>query len=96
VSANAPDPAYRHFALESPGLPLAVYREIVAHLQQVNGVEAGLVSQTSTQFDYQQSQIGHLWVRHPVDLDPALERRLQQILNYYGDRFSTWRPISLD
>ncbi|MFM6079177.1 MAG: hypothetical protein ACKPCI_11800 [Dolichospermum sp.] len=33
--------------IEFPGLPLAVYREIAAHLNQLAGVEVGLISQTS-------------------------------------------------
>jgi hypothetical protein len=33
-------------------LPLAVYREITAHLQQVSGVEVQLMSQSSPHFDY--------------------------------------------
>jgi len=38
-----------------PGLPLAVYREVAAHLQQVEGVETGLLPQTAQRFDYTQS-----------------------------------------
>lgn len=96
MSADEVSLTYRHYALESPALPLAVYREVVAHLQQVSGVEAGLVTQTSDRFDYRQSQIGHLWIRHPLNFDPEQERRLQQILDYYGDRFAPWRTISSD
>jgi hypothetical protein len=48
--------------IEFAGLPLAVYREIAAHLHQVEGVEVGLIPQSSQQFDYNQSQIGGLWI----------------------------------
>ena len=48
--------------IEFPGLPLAVYREIAAHIRQVLGVEVGLIPQTSSEFDYNQSQISGLWI----------------------------------
>lgn len=77
-----------------PGLPLAVYREVVAHLRQVPGVEAGLTPQTSQQFDYYQSQIGSLWLRYS-DTSPAQSRqRVEQILAYYGDRYGAWQSVS--
>lgn len=76
--------------LESPGLPLAVYREIAAHLRQVTGVDAGLTPQPSPHFDYNQSQVGSLWIQHPWDLDPACQQQVDQILAYYGDRFGPW------
>ncbi|MBW4560038.1 MAG: hypothetical protein KME32_02585 [Mojavia pulchra JT2-VF2] len=73
--------------IEFAGLPLAVYREIAAHLCQVEGVEVGLIPQSSQQFDYHQSQISGLsiaWVSNP-----ALEnrQRVQQILTYYQNRY---------
>ena len=73
-------------------LPLAIYREVATHLRQVPGVEAGLLSQTSTQFDYLESQIGGLWYQLPED--PNSQQRVQQILSYYGDRFGQWRTLS--
>lgn len=50
----------RHLAI--PRLPLAVYREIAAHLQAIDGVRTGLLPQTSREFDYLQSQVGGLWI----------------------------------
>lgn len=85
---------HQHYALTCQGLPLAVYREIVAHLQQIAGIEAGLTPQTSTEFDYRQSQVGHLWIRHPSDLAVLKKQRLEQILAYYSDRFGPWQQIS--
>lgn len=76
--------------LESPGLPLAVYREIAAHLRQVTGVDAGLTPHSSHHFDYNQSQVGSLWIQHASDLDPTCQQQLDQILAYYGDRFGPW------
>lgn len=73
-------------------LPLAVYREVVAHLRQVPGVDAEVLPQTSTQFDYGQSQAGGL--RYGLPLDNVASRpRVTQILQYYGDRFGPWQSI---
>jgi hypothetical protein len=73
--------------IEFPGLPLAVYREIVAHLHQVEGVEAGLIPQSSEEFDYNQSQIAGLLIGFAVDLPPECRLRVQQILAYYRERY---------
>ena len=72
--------------IEFPGLPLAVYREIAAHLNQLAGVEVGLISQTSLEFDYNESQIAGLWISW---LPNALEedrQRFKQIVAYYQNR----------
>jgi hypothetical protein len=68
-------------------LPLAVYREVAAHLRQVTGVEADLLPQTSPDFNYADSQVGGMTIRFAPDSD---RQRLQQILDYYGDRFGQW------
>ncbi|HEY9845520.1 MAG TPA: hypothetical protein V6D03_04920 [Candidatus Caenarcaniphilales bacterium] len=80
----APD---KHYQLQFPGLPLAVYRELAAHLRQVEGVETGLVPQTAPQCDYQQSQVGGLWVQHAADLDSVAQEQVEKILSYYRDRY---------
>jgi hypothetical protein len=80
--------------LSLEGLPLAVYREIAAHLQQVEGVEVGLTPQLSQAFDYAQSQVGSLRI-HYTDLANDTSRlRVQQILDYYSDRFGVWTVIN--
>jgi len=40
-----------------PGLPLAVYREVAAHLQQVEGVETGLLPQTAQRFAIRKARL---------------------------------------
>jgi hypothetical protein len=72
-------------------LPLAVYREVLAHVRQVVGVQAGLMPQTSPQFDYYQSQVGGLWISYPPEISAADRQRVEQILQYYGDRFGAWQ-----
>lgn len=72
--------------IEFPGLPLAVYREIAAHLNQLAGVEVGLISQTSLEFDYNESQIGGLWISWLPNAHEEDKRRFKQIVGYYQTR----------
>jgi hypothetical protein len=76
-----------------PNLPLAVYREVAAHLRQVTGVEAELLPQQSQVFDYRQSQIGGLKLRYTSEADAASQQRGQQILAYYGNRYGNWQSL---
>lgn len=73
--------------IEFAGLPLAVYREIAAHLRQVEGVEVGLIPQSSQQFDYHQSQIDGLWISWTSNSTSASHQRVRQILAYYQNRY---------
>lgn len=81
------------YQIQCPGLPLAVYREVAAHLRQVEGVATGLIPQQSQQFNYGDSQIGGLWIQYPEGFDFASRQRVDRILAYYGDRFSPWEPL---
>lgn len=73
--------------IEFAGLPLAVYREIAAHLRQVDGVEVSLIPQSSPQFDYHQSQIAGLWLSWMANAGVASRQRVQQILAYYQNLY---------
>ncbi|MCG6133302.1 MAG: hypothetical protein MET45_01325 [Nostoc sp. LLA-1] len=73
--------------IEFTGLPLAVYREIAAHLRQVEGVEVALIPQSSQQFDYDQSQIDGLWISWQPNSGSESRHRVQQILAYYQNRY---------
>jgi hypothetical protein len=73
--------------IEFAGLPLAVYREIAAHLHQVQGVEVDLIPQSSQQFDYNQSQIGGLSLSWTANSDLESRQRVNQILAYYQNRY---------
>lgn len=81
------------YQLRCATLPLAVYREVVAHVRQVDGVEAGLLPQTSTQFDYTLSQVGGLWIRYGSETNEQSRRRVEQVLAYYGDRYGAWEIL---
>lgn len=78
------------YQIRCPGLPLAVYREIAAHLRCVKGVETGLISQSSQQFDYSQSQVDGLWIQYGQTTDLADQERVNQILAYYQNRYGIW------
>ncbi|MEH2231325.1 MAG: hypothetical protein V7K71_17175 [Nostoc sp.] len=73
--------------VEFAGLPLAVYREIAAHLRQVEGVEVDLIPQSSQQFDYNQSQIAGLSLLWTPNSSLENRRRVNQILAYYQNRY---------
>lgn len=76
------------FSVHNDAVPLAVYREIAAHLQQVEGVTVECLPQTSTQFDYLQSQLGGLRIQMPEN--PVLGQQVDHILAYYVDRYGAW------
>ena len=76
-----------------PRLPLAVYREVAAHLRQVEGVEVELLPQESRQFDYLQSQVGGLRVSYTAAATMVAVEHVGQILAYYGDRYGSWQAV---
>lgn len=86
--------ALKEYDIQCPGLPLAVYREIAAHLRQIDQVETDLLPQEAKHFDYALSQIGWLRIRHPQNLPPTDQEQLQQILDFYSQRFGKWVPRS--
>ena len=77
-----------------PQLPLAVYREVAAHLRQVIGLDAGLITKPvaggQEAFDYYASQIEALWLEYPQDLAAETQAQIQAILDYYGKRYQPW------
>lgn len=70
--------------IEFANLPLAVYQEIAAHLHQVEGVDVDLIPQTSSEFDYYQSQIAGLLISSQPNTD---NDRVEQILAYYQNLY---------
>ena len=84
-----------HKELTCPKLPLAVYREVQAHLRQVEGVTVGLISQPIESnveaFDYSESQIKSLWLEYDNNLSFKNQQRIKEILDYYAQRYNTWQ-----
>ena len=79
--------------LASPQLPLAIYREIVAHLRQVEGVKANLLVQKATDFDYLQSQVGGLGIESNLDSNPQAQTQIDSILEYYAQKYAPWQSV---
>lgn len=71
-------------------MPLAVYREVAAHLRQVKGVYAGAIGQHPRDFDYSDSQLGGLSIEYAPQADRNSFDRVEQILAYYSDRYGAW------
>jgi hypothetical protein len=67
-------------------IPLAIYREIAAHLKQIEGVEINFIPQTSPTFDYNYSQINGFELSYPVNLNSYEKQSLNNILNYYSEK----------
>ncbi|MBK4731090.1 acyltransferase [Oxynema sp. CENA135] len=76
------------FACKIPGMPLAVYRELAAHLEQIGGVEVDLIPQTAPDFDYERSQIGGASIRVGEGAETGACQRIEQILNHYRQRYA--------
>ena len=73
------------------GLPLAVYREVAAHLRQVQGVCVDLEPQRSPSFDYHQSQIGAMVITYPENFAAGDRQKIEKILAFYAERHGEWQ-----
>ena len=81
--------------LTCPQLPLAVYREVAAHLRQVEGVTASLVirpieHQPEAKFDYYQSQVEKLQINYAPEITEKGKQQVSEILDYYSQRYRPW------
>lgn len=77
-----------------PTLPLAIYRELAAHLEQIDGVKTELLPQVSQVFDYYESQVGGVLICYPIDF--KYQQRLEEILSYYACRYGSYERHLLD
>jgi hypothetical protein len=71
-------------------IPLAIYREIAAHLRQVGGIEVELIPQTSSKFNYMDSQISGLRLIFIEKLGDSQTDQIKMILDYYGAKYGSW------
>ena len=74
-----------------PRMPLAIYREIASHLEQVQGVETHLTPQQFQQFDYHQSQIGSLEINYTETFQESDRTLVAAILDYYAQRHGPYQ-----
>jgi hypothetical protein len=82
--------------LTSHQLPLAVYREVAAHLRQVEGVNTSLIMRSlehdpKEKFDYYQSQVAALEISYIEDIAETDKQRVSEILDYYAQRYAPWQ-----
>jgi hypothetical protein len=82
--------------LTCPQLPLAVYREVSAHLRQVEGVDASLILRPlnhdpAEKFDYYQSQVAALQIDYSENIDELARQQVKEILDYYAQRYRPWQ-----
>jgi hypothetical protein len=87
-----------NYDIEFVHMPLAVYREVAAHLRMAPGVQAELLPQTAQTFDYLQSQVGGVRISAIHEQDESQQAawsRVIQILAYYHDRYPLHDPTVL-
>ena len=82
-----------------PQLPLAVYREVAAHLRQIEGVLADSIlrpieHQPGSKFDYYQSQIAALEISYSAKITTEDRQRIADILEYYAQRYNPWESAN--
>lgn len=77
-------------------MPLAVYREVEAHLRMVEGIDAGLQPQQSQTFEYLQSQVGGVWIEAEPQKNALCWAQVVQVLLYYQSRYSLRETKVLD
>lgn len=85
--------------LTCPQLPLGVYREIAAHIRQVEDVDGSLIlrstkSDRESEFDYYQSQVAALQITYGENVAEAARQQVEEILEYYAQRYSPWQDWS--
>ena len=78
------------FTIVNHQLPLAVYREIAAHLRQFEGVTVSFLTPIDRVFSYTESQLGGLEIMGADLLTDGDQIRIDRLLNYYADRYSPW------
>ncbi|SMH29554.1 MULTISPECIES: hypothetical protein [Cyanophyceae] len=81
--------------LRQEDLPLAIYREVAAHLQQVPQVQVELELRRSPKFNYFHSQIGEMHLRYPADLPQGDRQQIEAILSFYAGRYGAWQRDSV-
>ncbi len=78
------------FTIVNHQLSLAVYREITAHLRQVEGVTVSFLTSVNRGFGYTESQLGGLEIIGANLLTEGDQIRLDRLLDYYADRYHQW------
>ncbi len=75
-------------------MPLSVYREVAAHLQQIEGITVAFLEPIDRVFSYTESQLGGLEITGADRLVTRDQIQLDRLLSYYTDRYPRWEIIS--
>ncbi len=75
-----------NLTVQFSNLPLAVYREIAAHLCQVEEVETKLLQASTPEFNYDDSQVESIQIQLPAANKQSREQ-VEEILAYYQNIF---------
>jgi hypothetical protein len=78
------------FTVSNHQMPLAVYREIAAHLQQIEGIKVAFLTPIGRGFSYTESQLGGLEITGIDRLADPDRVQVEQIFSYYADRYQAW------
>lgn len=90
MSHTTIEPTIKSMTVTIERLPLAVYREMAAHLRQVGGVTTELLPQRASNFDYLQSQVGGLKLTYgATDSISSIESKVTSILRYYEHKYGS-------
>lgn len=77
------------YEIRFPSLSLALYRQIAAHLSQVEGVKTNLLSTSSPEFNYNDSQVESLQIQYlPAANLESSKKQVEEILQYYQNLYS--------
>jgi hypothetical protein len=71
-------------------MPLAIYREVAAHLQQIEGISVVFLTPTDRGFSYLESQLGGLEITGIDQLVDPDRFQVERLLHYYADRYHEW------
>lgn len=74
--------------IRNPQIPLAVYRELAAHLQQIAGVKVEFLTPIDRAFSYTESQLDGVEISGVDRLADEDLIRMNIILSYYTDRYN--------
>jgi hypothetical protein len=75
-------------------LPLAVYREVAAHLQQIEGITVEFLAPINREFSYTGSQLGGLKITGVDRLTDRDRLNFDRILTYYANQYDDWESIA--
>jgi hypothetical protein len=78
------------FIISNYQMPLAVYREVAAHLEQVEGIKVAFLAPADRKFSYADSQLAGLEITGVDQLVDADRLQVERLLRYYADCYHEW------